>query len=291
MYAVQGRTWVALGDPVGPREAAETLVRDFLEHVDDYQGIPVFYEATREWLHRYADFGLTFAKLGEDARVFAAGFLPRRRRHEQEAPHDRAAGGEGRLQLPGRTRRKRSRRGCSRNCGTCRTTGSPTSTPRRRGSRSASSTRPTSRAFPSRSSSARDASRPSRISGRAAARIELSMDLMRYRTSAPPGVMDALLVEVMQWGRDEGYQWFSLGMAPLVGPRGVAGRAALVEARAIRLRLRRDVLQLQGPARLQGEVRPGVGAALSRLSRRARAAARPRRRLGAHRGGLQRGSS
>ena len=67
--AVQGRTWVALGDPVGPASAGEPLVKLFLEHADDYQGVPVFYQVTREWLHRYADFGLTFAKLGEEARV------------------------------------------------------------------------------------------------------------------------------------------------------------------------------------------------------------------------------
>ncbi len=74
MYGVQGRTWVALGDPVGPRAAAEPLVKRFLEHADDYDGIPVFYQTTGEWLPRYADFGLTFAKLGEEARVSLSGF-------------------------------------------------------------------------------------------------------------------------------------------------------------------------------------------------------------------------
>ena len=29
--------------------------------------------------------------------------------------------------------------------------------------------------------------------------------------------MDYLLIELMQWGRQEGYQWFNLGMAPLSG--------------------------------------------------------------------------
>ena len=72
MYGVQGRTWVALGDPVGPRASAEPLVKRFLEHADDYQGVPVFYQASRDWLHRYADFGLTFAKLGEEARTSAS---------------------------------------------------------------------------------------------------------------------------------------------------------------------------------------------------------------------------
>ena len=45
MYGVQGRTWVAMGDPVGPPELQRTLIRRFLERVDDYDGTPVFYES------------------------------------------------------------------------------------------------------------------------------------------------------------------------------------------------------------------------------------------------------
>ena len=44
MYGVQGRTWVALGDPVGPDEAVSGLIRQFLERCDDFGGVPVFYE-------------------------------------------------------------------------------------------------------------------------------------------------------------------------------------------------------------------------------------------------------
>ncbi len=47
--------------------------------------------------------------------------------------------------------------------------------------------------------------------------IELSLDLMRYAEDAPKGVMEALLVHLMAWGKAEGYRRFSLGMAPLSG--------------------------------------------------------------------------
>jgi phosphatidylglycerol lysyltransferase len=40
---------------------------------------------------------------------------------------------------------------------------------------------------------------------------------MRYRPDAPAGIMDFLLVQLMLWGRTEGYQWFNLGMTPLAG--------------------------------------------------------------------------
>jgi phosphatidylglycerol lysyltransferase len=46
---------------------------------------------------------------------------------------------------------------------------------------------------------------------------ELSIDLMRHRSDAPPGVMDFLFLELMLWGRAQGYHWFNLGMAPLSG--------------------------------------------------------------------------
>ena len=45
------------------------MIRTFLERCDDFGGVPAFYEVRKEHLHRYADFGLTFVKLGEEARV------------------------------------------------------------------------------------------------------------------------------------------------------------------------------------------------------------------------------
>jgi phosphatidylglycerol lysyltransferase len=53
---------------------------------------------------------------------------------------------------------------------------------------------------------------------------ELSMDLMRYQPESPHGVMEFLFIKLMLWGKENGYQWFDLGMAPLAGvdaqPRG-----------------------------------------------------------------------
>jgi phosphatidylglycerol lysyltransferase len=46
---------------------------------------------------------------------------------------------------------------------------------------------------------------------------EASVDLMRYVPDAPPGLMDYLFVELMQWSKAHGYRWFNLGMAPLSG--------------------------------------------------------------------------
>jgi len=44
---------------------------------------------------------------------------------------------------------------------------------------------------------------------------EFSIDLMRYKSSAP--AMDYLFVKLILWGKENGYKRFSLGMAPLSG--------------------------------------------------------------------------
>src|SRR5207302_4832834 len=51
---------------------------------------------------------------------------------------------------------------------------------------------------------------------------EVEIDLMRYVEAAPPGVMRYALTEAMLWSRQQGYQTFSLGVAPLSGIRASA---------------------------------------------------------------------
>ena len=283
MYGVQGRTWVALGDPVGPRGPAEPLVKRFLEHADDYQGIPVVYQASRDWLHRYADFGLTFAKLGEQARVRLSGFT---------------LDGGGTAKTLRMTLRRVLKDG-----GTFRIVGPELLTPALLGElrsvsdewlgERGSAEKGFSLGFFDEQYLARFPIALIERNGSVEAfanvwadpcKRELSVDLMRYRTSAPPGMMDALFAALMQWGRDQGYGWFDLGVAPLSGLEESPVAPPVVEGRAFRLRARDHVLQLPGPARLQGEVQARVGATVSRLSRRPRAAADPGGRVRAHRG-------
>ena len=69
MYAVQGRSWVAMGEPIGPEDKWQYLIWDFRELCDQYNGWPVFYQVDKEHLDLYLDLDLTFLKLGEEARV------------------------------------------------------------------------------------------------------------------------------------------------------------------------------------------------------------------------------
>ncbi len=71
MYAVQGRSWVSLGDPVGPDDQRIDLVWNFLELVERANGWPVFYQVDEQQLPLYLEEGLDMLKLGEEARVAA----------------------------------------------------------------------------------------------------------------------------------------------------------------------------------------------------------------------------
>jgi phosphatidylglycerol lysyltransferase len=60
-------------------------------------------------------------------------------------------------------------------------------------------------------------------------RVELSIDLMRYRSDGPK-VMDYLFVSLFLYGKEQGYQRFNLGMAPLASvgeARGAHSRERL----------------------------------------------------------------
>jgi len=50
-----------------------------------------------------------------------------------------------------------------------------------------------------------------------AEKSELSIDLMRHASDGPNGLMDFLFTELILWGKQEGYQSFNLGIAPLSG--------------------------------------------------------------------------
>ncbi len=46
-------------------------------------------------------------------------------------------------------------------------------------------------------------------------KAEFSVDLMRYLPECPNGVMDLLFLKLFEWGKEQGYRTFNMGMAPL----------------------------------------------------------------------------
>ena len=62
---------------------------------------------------------------------------------------------------------------------------------------------------------------------------EMSIDLMRHRQIAPPGSMDFMFCELMLHAKQQGFEWFTLGIAPLSGIE--ARRLAPLWARTLNL--------------------------------------------------------
>ncbi|HZM63165.1 MAG TPA: bifunctional lysylphosphatidylglycerol flippase/synthetase MprF [Vicinamibacterales bacterium] len=214
MYGVQGRTWVALKDPVGPADRACELIRLFIERCDDFGGTPAFYEVGTQYLHHYADFGFTTAKIGEEARVDLAAFTldgPRGARYRQVT-------------------RRFAKDGCTFRVIPAGSV--PAMVPALANvsddwlREKAVAEKGFSVGYFDRDYLARFPAAIVELEGRLVAFAtlwpggsgqELSLDLMRYHHDAPKNVMEALIVHTMLWGQSNGYGWFSLGTAPMSG--------------------------------------------------------------------------
>ncbi|HXT05667.1 MAG TPA: bifunctional lysylphosphatidylglycerol flippase/synthetase MprF [Roseiarcus sp.] len=74
MYGKHGRSWIALYDPIGPREEWRELVERFLRLAAEHGGRANIYQARPQSLSFYLDLGFTAAKLGEEAVIDLAAF-------------------------------------------------------------------------------------------------------------------------------------------------------------------------------------------------------------------------
>ena len=210
MYGVEGRSWIAMGDPVGAEDEKQELIWRFREMCDLHAGWPVFYEVQRQNLHFYLDLGLTLLKIGEEARVNLHSFSLEGRKRKWMRYTQRRLEADGcsfeivasapiidelRAISDSWLAEKRTReKGFSlgffseeylRRCDIAVV---------RRGTQIV--------AFSNLWKGAGD---------------ELSVDLMRHLPDAPSGVMDYMFINLIVWGQQQGYRWFNLGMAPLSG--------------------------------------------------------------------------
>lgn len=214
MFGVRGRSWVALGMPVGVRAEQTELIWRFRELADANAARPAFYNIGPEDLPAVVELGFHIQKTGEFAAVPLADFSLQGRRREvlrrnwrkakelgatfevltpgavpplmgdlqQISDHWLAgqAGGEKQFSLGGFSPRYVAEFPCA----------------------------------------------IVRFEGRIVAfatlwlssdRSAFSMDLMRYGPDGPKNIMDFLFVELLGWGREQGFKLFEFGVAPLAG--------------------------------------------------------------------------
>lgn len=214
MYQVAGNSWVALGDPVGPAERHEDLVWSFRELVDRRGGTAAFYQVSERSLPLYIDLGLSLIKLGEEARVELAGFgLEGSARADLRQSHRRAQrdGASFEIVEPAAVAPLLPR---LREISDAWLDDKATA---EKGFSLGSFSDGYLLQFPLALVRCEGSVVAFANLWPTATREELSIDLMRFGADAPRSAMDYLFIELMLWGRANGYRWFNLGMAPLSG--------------------------------------------------------------------------
>lgn len=215
MYDIEGRSWVAMGDPVGENEdARRELVWRFREECERAGGWPLFYQVRPEDLDLYLEVGMNLLKIGEEARVRLETFN---------------LDGKSKKTLRG-TVNKLSRDGLRMEI--VPVEGVPALLPRLKLISDAwmRDKKVREKRFSLGLFDERYLSRtPMAVVWQGdepvafanvfvtATKEEASVDLMRHLPDGPSGIMDFLFIEMMVWAKAEGYRWFNLGMAPLSG--------------------------------------------------------------------------
>jgi phosphatidylglycerol lysyltransferase len=215
MYAVSGRSWVSMGNPVGPQTEWHHLIWRFRELSDRYDAWSVFYQVDAGSLHVYLDLGLSFLKLGEEARVLLPDFSLEGGVHRNLRQSWKKAAREGNLLEiiePGAVHA-----GLLDEMRLVSDAWLAEKGAREKGFSIGSFRVGYLRQFPMA---------VVRQEGKMLAfanlwlgngRMEISIDLMRFMPGASYGLMDFLLTELILWGQKQSFQWFNLGMAPLTG--------------------------------------------------------------------------
>lgn len=211
MYAVSGSSWVVLGDPLGQPAAIRTLIWQFRELVERRGGAPAFFDVGAEHLPLYFDIGLTPVAIGERARLDLAGFSLADAGHAALRETLRQAERDGyalevvsAARLPAlwselqavdhawqRSRPEGVKQFAQGNLADARAAGSDCALLRRSGKVVGFATL---------------------LSG--AARAELAIDLLRYTDAVGAAGLDLLVARLLQWGRDQGFATFDLGLTP-----------------------------------------------------------------------------
>jgi phosphatidylglycerol lysyltransferase len=214
MYGVEGRSFVAMGDPIGSPRHRKELAWEFRSLADRHGGSTVFYQVRMHNLPLYLDMGLSLLKLGEEGRVPLREFSldgASRRRLRRSVRVVEAAGGSFEVH-----------RGPEIGALLPELKTISDEWLAARGSRE----KGFSLGFWNDSYLTRTTVAAVRREGRLVAfanlwegadREEVTVDLMRSSPQAPEGAMEYLFAQSMLWGREQGVAHFNLGMAPLSG--------------------------------------------------------------------------
>lgn len=215
-YADSGGSLIAKGDPVGDKSAAEDLLWQFREYADQLGKRCAFYAVSTEYLPTYLDMGLTILKIGENARVNLSDFtLEGSSRKDFRQARNRAAREGFVFQIIPKAE-------LDPHLPELKTI-SDKWLQSKQGSEKAFTMGAFNETYLRNFDIAvlRQGETGALVAFanlfQGAQHFELSPDLMRYDPDGPSFVMDALFAELIMWGKQHEYRWFSLGAAPFSG--------------------------------------------------------------------------
>ena len=215
MYQVQGRSWIAMGDPVGPAERWSSLMWRLRETADREQGRAVFYQLSADALPHAIDLGLGLMKLGEEARIDLGAFTL------QGGARKSLRNTHGRMEREGlRFEVLEGERLEAHYDALAAVSDAWLADKKQKEKRFSLGRMDREYILGGPVAIVRDPQ--GQITAFAnlwtlPGREELSIDLMRHAPEARSGTMDYLFTEMFLWGQAQGYRWFNLGMAPLSG--------------------------------------------------------------------------
>ncbi|TCI60353.1 bifunctional lysylphosphatidylglycerol flippase/synthetase MprF [Exiguobacterium sp. SH3S1] len=208
LFALSGNHAIVLGDIQGETSAASELLIQFIEATDHLGYVPLFYQATPNWMPRLHDAGFTFFKLGEEATINVDTFsLTGKKRANMRSLNNQFIKKGFTVDVITRPNEaiitslkdiseewigNRSEKGFSLGF------------------------------FNEQSLSHYPMALLKDVDGQIVAFITLlrghgtvSIDLMRSCCDAPPGSIEILILHVIEWARENGYADVGLGVAPL----------------------------------------------------------------------------
>ncbi|BDQ65704.1 MULTISPECIES: bifunctional lysylphosphatidylglycerol flippase/synthetase MprF [Shewanella] len=215
MYTRAGHCWVVMGDPIGNPDKFDDLLWQFRELCDAYDGWPVFYQVTQRYLPHFLEQGLSLYKLGEEAIVPLAEFdLQSSKYRSLRQSHAKALREGLRFKIIEASEVKAL-------LPTLEVISSSW-LKAKQGREKGFSVGYFSAAYLCATPMALVYLNDELVAfsnvWASAAKIEFSVDLMRYEPSlSGSNIMDFLFTELLLWGKQQGYQQFNLGMAPMSG--------------------------------------------------------------------------
>lgn len=213
-YGISGKSWVCMGDPIGNCKNIKEMIWDFHEMTNLHQGWTVFYEVSEKYIPYYLDIGLTLIKIGEEARVQLSEFSLEGsagkdfrysvKRMEKDGFHFEVMQSED---IPAHAQElKRISDAWLEIKNT-----------KEKSFSMGSFKKEYLANFPLAIIKKGDQIAAFANIWVTADKEEMAIDLMRYDPNISNSTMEYLFTKLMLWGKEKGFNYFSLGMSPLSG--------------------------------------------------------------------------